>query len=84
MKDTTVTDTPIAGSSEELPPRLLNIKGLATLLGVDPRHVQRLVTEKRIPYIKWGHDIRFDPAEIRRWLNEYRGGAERRRWTVPR
>lgn len=74
-----MTDMPIAGSSDERPHPLLDIKGLAALLGVDPRHVQRLVTEKRIPYIKWGHYIRFDPAEIRRWLDEYRRGAERRR-----
>lgn len=73
-----MTDMPLAGGSDELPPPLLNIKGLAALLCVDPRHVQRLVTEKRIPYIKWGHYIRFDPAEIRRWLDEYRRGVERR------
>lgn len=74
-----MADTPMAESTDDLPAPLLNIKGLAALLGVDPRHVQRLVTEKRIPYIKWGHYVRFDPAEIRRWLDEYRRGVERRR-----
>jgi len=73
-----MTDMPLAGTSDELPPPLLDIKGLAALLSVDPRHDQRLVTEKRIPYIKWGHYIRFDPAEIRRWLDKYRRGVERR------
>lgn len=73
-----MTDMPLAGGNGELPPPLLDIKGLAALLSVDPRHVQRLVTEKRIPYIKWGHYIRFDPAEIRRWLDEYRRGVQRR------
>jgi hypothetical protein len=39
-------------------PRLLDITTLATHLGVNARHIRRLVAERRIPYIKWGHLIR--------------------------
>ncbi len=53
-------------------PRLLDITHLAELLDVNPRHVRRLVFERRIPFIKWGHLIRFDPAEIEAWLNRAR------------
>ena len=53
-------------------PRLLDISGVAEHLGVAPRHVRRLVAERRIPFIKWGHLIRFDPAEIETWLNTAR------------
>lgn len=56
----------------ELPTRLLNIDAIAERLGVEPRHIRRLVHEKRIPFIKWGHYIRFDPAEVARWLDAYR------------
>ena len=49
-------------------PDLLDIPTLAEHLGVQPRHIRRLVHEKRIPYIKWGHLIRFDPADISEWL----------------
>lgn len=53
------------------------------MLGVEVRHVRRLVQERRIPYIKWGHLLRFDPAEINRWLEDHRrpeiGSAPRRR-----
>ena len=66
---TTITAAPGGG---DLPPRLLDITALAALLGVNPRHVRRLVAERRIPFIKWGHLIRFDPAEIRRWIDGYR------------
>jgi excisionase family DNA binding protein len=52
--------------------RLMTITEVADTLGVDVRHVRRLVHEKRIPYIKWGHLLRFDPAEIRAWINDYR------------
>ena len=55
-----------------LPPRLVDITTLAELLGVNARHIRRLVAERRIPFIKWGHLIRFDPAEIRTWIDGYR------------
>lgn len=59
-------------SSGEFLPRLLDIKGLAEHLGVTPRHVRRLVAERRIPFVKWGHLIRFDPDEIALWLERAR------------
>lgn len=54
---------------------LTDIAGVAERLGVTVRHVRRLVHERRIPFIKWGHLIRFDPAEIERWLDDARVGA---------
>jgi len=53
-------------------PRLLNIAELAERLGVTERHVRRLVAERRIPFIKWGHLLRFDPDEIVAWLDRSR------------
>lgn len=47
---------------------LIDVEEVARLLGVDVRHVRRLVFERRIPYIKWGHLIRFDPVEIKDWV----------------
>jgi excisionase family DNA binding protein len=34
---------------------LIDIAEVARGLGVDVRHVRRLVAERRIPFIKWGH-----------------------------
>ncbi len=45
---------------------------LAQHLGVTPRHVRRLIAERRIPYLKWGRLIRFDPDEIADWLDSAR------------
>ena len=64
------------------PPRtgrrpLLSIAEVADLLGVNVRHVRRLVQEKRIPYVKWGHLIRFDPDEVEAWIAEHSIGATR-------
>jgi excisionase family DNA binding protein len=48
---------------------LWDIEAVAGRLGVPVRHVRRLVAERRIPYIKWGHLIRFDPADVEAWLD---------------
>ncbi len=53
-------------------PPLLSISDVALRLNVQTRHVRRLIAERRIPYIKWGHFIRFDPDEFERWLDDSR------------
>jgi excisionase family DNA binding protein len=57
--------------------RLLDIHEVAELLHVNERHVRRLVFERRIPYIKWGGLLRFDPQEIAIWIDEARNDGER-------
>lgn len=52
--------------------RLISIVDVADVLGVEVRHVRRLVHERRIPFIKWGHLLRFDPEEIRAWVDHHR------------
>ena len=52
--------------------RLLNIGEVATMLGVSVRHVRRLVFEDRIPYLKWGRLVRFDPRDLSDWLRTLR------------
>jgi excisionase family DNA binding protein len=42
------------------------------MLGVGVRHVRRLVADRRIPYLKWGHLLRFDPLEIEAWIDQAR------------
>lgn len=53
-------------------PALIDLPALAERLGVNQRHVCRLVAERRIPFIKWGHLLRFDPDEIRDWIDDCR------------
>jgi excisionase family DNA binding protein len=63
---------------------LLDVEGLAAVLGVSVRHVRRLVAERRIPFIKWGRYLRFDPDDVAAWLDEGRvdaGTSVRRRST---
>lgn len=53
-------------------PPLMDLSAVAERLGVTERHVRRLVFERRIPFIKWGHLLRFDPDELEAWLAEAR------------
>jgi excisionase family DNA binding protein len=53
-------------------PNLIDIETLSRCLGSSVSHVRRLVAERRIPYIKVGYFIRFDPEEIVRWLDAAR------------
>ena len=54
---------------------LIGISCVALRLGVTERHVRRLVFERRIPFIKWGHLLRFDPDELEQWLDGARIGV---------
>lgn len=58
--------------------RLVGIPDVAGYLGVEVRHVRRLVHERRIPYYKWGHLLRFDLDEVDSWLTECRYEPRRR------
>jgi excisionase family DNA binding protein len=57
-------------------PRLLTIDQLAECLGITVRHVRRLVAERRVPYVKVGRLVRFDPDSIKEWLDRARREAD--------
>ena len=63
-------DDDVASDTDTRP--LMDLPTLARRLGVNHRHIRRLVAERRIPYLKWGHLLRFDPAEIDAWLDGLR------------
>jgi excisionase family DNA binding protein len=70
-KRTGVVDT--SGSARTLlSAPLLDIDDVAESLGVTPRHIQRLVAERRIPFVKVGRFVRFDPAALDVWLDQQR------------
>ena len=53
-------------------PVLVDVGAVADSLGVSVRHIRRLISERRIPFVKVGHFVRFDTEEIRRWVHEHR------------
>jgi len=51
---------------------LIDLPAVAERLGVNQRHVRRLVAERRVPFLKWGHLLGFDPVEVEAWLDRAR------------
>jgi excisionase family DNA binding protein len=51
---------------------LLDIDAVAVALGTSKRHVQRLVAERRIPFVKVGRFVRFEPAAVDAWIDAQR------------
>jgi excisionase family DNA binding protein len=45
---------------------------VAEWLGVEVVFVRRLVAERRIPFVKIGKFVRFDPAEVLTWIDGQR------------
>jgi excisionase family DNA binding protein len=76
MTPSTEAQSPVSESrnppASPLTSPLIDIHGVAEVLGVTPRHIQRLVAERRIPYLKVGRFVRFDRAELSVWLDEQR------------
>jgi excisionase family DNA binding protein len=54
---------------------LIGIETLASWLGVEIVFVRRLVAERRVPFLKIGKFVRFDPDEVATWIDEQRVGV---------
>jgi excisionase family DNA binding protein len=63
------------GAAAEIVP-LVAMEEVARWLGTSVRHVQRLVTERRLPYVKVGHFVRFDPRDVAQWIEAQKVGSE--------
>jgi excisionase family DNA binding protein len=53
-------------------PALLDVAAMATWLSVEVVFIRRLVAEHRIPFVKIGKFVRFDPDEVALWINAQR------------
>lgn len=49
---------------------LLDVNAVAERLGTTERHIRQLVTDRRIPYVKVGRALRFDPDRIDEWVDD--------------
>lgn len=58
----------IARPTGTAPTQLLDYQELSSWLNDSVRHLRRLVNERRIPYVKVGRFVRFDPEQVRVWL----------------
>ena len=56
--------------------RLMNAEEAAKFLGIKKSTVYAWVAQRRLPYIKVGHLLKFRPRALERWLKE----REIRQW----
>jgi excisionase family DNA binding protein len=63
------SDAKSSGDAATTFPQLIDMETVAQRLGTSIRHVRRLVTEKKLPYLKIGHFIRFDERDIEAWID---------------
>lgn len=63
---------PEANGDEPLLEPLLTISQVARLLGVTTRTVYRMLSDNEIRPNRVGHRLRFEPAEIRRYITASR------------
>ena len=65
--------TEVHGNSSQILTQsgLFNRKQIADHLGVCPRTISNMVRQRRIPVIKFGGSVRFDPIKVRAALDKY-------------
>ena len=57
-------------SSQNRPRALLDFEGAATYLDDSPRHLRRLVQERRIPFTRVGAKIRFSVSDLDAYIKD--------------
>jgi len=75
-----VSGSNVASHSPEDALSFVRIEDVAFRLGVSVRHIRRLVAGRRIPYIKIGRLLRFDPQELAAWLATARVAVRDDQW----
>ena len=59
---------PADAGRETVPPRLLTLPEVAAYLSLSSKSVRRLVATRGLPHFRLGRVLRFDPADVSRWL----------------
>ena len=68
-----MTDRPTVASILE---PLLTYKQVGDLLGVTDRTVWKLVDLGQLPAVRVGRSVRIDPRDLRRFIEQAKGGEE--------
>ena len=64
-----VSPRPSSNLEGEPLPTLVDIQTVSSSLGISMRQVRRFVADGQIPFVRVGHLIRFDPGEVKEWID---------------
>ena len=53
-----------------LPPKLLTVKEVSAITGLAPDTIYKMVSQRRIPFVKLGRLIKFEQEAIEAWIDE--------------
>jgi len=56
--------------TQKIQQEFVTSKEAARLLGISVRFIQKLCSENRMPYYKFGTALRFKKGDLIRWANE--------------
>ena len=56
--------------------RLVDIAELSRILSIPTGSLYNLVSQRRIPFVKIGHRLRFDIEDISRWVEQNKEEAQ--------
>jgi len=62
--------TKIHGGNKMQRERLISVKEAAKLLNISVHTLYSWVSEKRIPSVKMGRRVAFDPEDLEAWVNK--------------
>lgn len=49
---------------------LINVQEVAQLLNMAVTTVYKMVSQRRIPFVKIGGALKFDPTQVERWIQD--------------
>ena len=59
----------------EIQPKLINIKDAAAYIGATVWFIRTIVLENRIPFVRFGHRLLFDPADLDKFIEQEKVSA---------
>lgn len=62
--------------STNAPERLLTTKETADILGISDRTLRTLVRTGALPLVRFGRNVRFDPVDLRRFVDDAKRGRK--------
>jgi excisionase family DNA binding protein len=60
--------------NEQPVPKLMTVAEVADLLGISPKTIYAWASQGRLPCVRLGSLLRFDPSEIARWVGDRKEG----------
>lgn len=65
-----MTATIVLAPDVQLGANLIDCKAAGALLGVPPSWLEQAAREERVPHIRLGRYVRFDPDELEAWARD--------------